>query len=275
METYEFEGKTDQDAIENACRKLDLSRDQMDIVILEPGSAGIFGLVGGRKAKIKVTVNEEEPEALEPEAIEPEALKPAPEEKIEEVTAPSENALEISEPEAPASTEDPEAPPLNTREDEIAIAKEALENILALIPMEGITVKGKLEDGSINLNIEGDKTGLLIGRKGKTLDALQFIVNKIVNKSLEKRSRVIIDSENYRLRRQEFLVQMALKMGDKAKKIKRPVTTNLLNPHDRRIVHLALRDDNELGTKGKGEGILKKVVIIPRKTGSSRASRAH
>ncbi|OQY43222.1 MAG: hypothetical protein B6240_12900 [Desulfobacteraceae bacterium 4572_87] len=159
--------------------------------------------------------------------------------------------------------------------DEIAIAKEALENILALIPMEGITVTGGLEDGSITLNIEGDKTGLLIGRKGKTLDALQFIVNKIVNKSLEKRSRVIIDSENYRLRRQEFLVQMALKMGDKAKKIKRPVTTNLLNPHDRRIVHLALRDDNELGTKGKGEGILKKVVIIPRKNGSSRVSRAH
>ncbi len=143
-----------------------------------------------------------------------------------------------------------------------------------MIPMEGITVAGSLKDGSVNLNIEGDKTGLLIGRKGKTLDALQFIVNKIVNKSLEKRTRVIIDSENYRLRRQEFLVQMALKMGDKAKKIKRPVTTNLLNPHDRRIVHLALRNDQDLGTKGKGEGILKKVVIIPKRYGASKASRA-
>lgn len=265
METYEFEGKTDQDAIENACRKLDLSRDQMDIVILEPGSAGIFGLVGGRKAKIKVTVTREEPEAVEN----------VPEEKVEEVTPPSENTPVTTEPEKAPVMADPETPALNSREDEIAIAKEALENILALIPMEGITVTGGLEDGSITLNIEGDKTGLLIGRKGKTLDALQFIVNKIVNKSLEKRSRVIIDSENYRLRRQEFLVQMALKMGDKAKKIKRPVTTNLLNPHDRRIVHLALRDDNELGTKGKGEGILKKVVIIPRKNGSSRVSRAH
>jgi len=265
METYEFEGKTDQDAIENACRKLDLSRDQMDIVILEPGLAGIFGLVGGRKAKIKVTVIREEPEAVEN----------VPEEKVEEATPFSENAPATTEPEKAPGNVDPEATPLDTREEEIAIAREALENILALIPMEGITVKGSLEDGSINLNIEGDKTGLLIGRKGKTLDALQFIVNKIVNKSLEKRSRVIIDSENYRLRRQEFLVQMALKMGDKAKKIKRPVTTNLLNPHDRRIVHLALRDDNELGTKGKGEGILKKVVIIPRKNGSSRASQAH
>ena len=256
METYEFEGKTDQDAIENACRQLNLSKDDMDIVILEPGSAGIFGLVGGRKAKIKVTVKREEPETVEE----------APVEEMQKMAAAPEDA--------PPETETDVATP-DDRENEIAIAKEALENILALIPMEGITVTGKLEDGSINLNIEGDKTGLLIGRKGKTLDALQFIVNKIVNKSLEKRSRVIIDSENYRLRRQEFLVQMALKMGDKAKKIKRPVATNLLNPHDRRIVHLALRDDDELGTKGKGEGILKKVVIIPRKTASSRASRAH
>ncbi len=264
METYEFEGKTDQDAIENACRKLALHKDQMDIVIIEPGSAGIFGLVGGRKAKIKVTVKREEPEAIEK----------VPAEAVQEATALSEKVPTTVDPPETTETGDPEAAPTNTREDEVAIAKEALENILALIPMEGITVKGRVEDGSVNLNIDGDKTGLLIGRKGKTLDALQFIVNKIVNKSLEKRSRVIVDSENYRLRRQEFLVQMALKMGDKAKKIKRPVTTNLLNPHDRRIVHLALRDDDELGTKGKGEGILKKVVIIPRKNGSSRVAKA-
>ena len=260
METYEFEGKTDKDAIENACRQLGLTKDQMDIVILEPGSAGIFGLVGSRKAKIKVTIKQKEPQKVEDVAVEDVAV-----EKAEEVTVASEDVPPAADPETTAP---------NTREEEIAIAKEALENILALIPMEGITVTGKLEDGSVNLNIDGDKTGLLIGRKGKTLDALQFIVNKIVNKSLEKRSRVIIDSENYRRRRQEFLVQMALKMGDKAKKIKRPVATNLLNPHDRRIVHLALRDDDELGTKGKGEGILKKVVIIPKKYGSSRASRA-
>ncbi|MCF8130640.1 MAG: Jag N-terminal domain-containing protein [Deltaproteobacteria bacterium] len=264
METYEFEGKTDHDAIENACRKLNLKKDQMDIVILEPGSAGIFGLVGGRKAKIKVTINREEPETVE------ETPKEEPQQKPQEKP----EQLSTEPKDVPPATESETTVPDN-REEEIAIAKEALENILAMIPMEGISITGELEDGSIKLNIEGDKTGLLIGRKGKTLDALQFIVNKIVNKSLEKRSRVIIDSENYRQRRQEFLVQMALKMGDKAKKIKRPVATNLLNPHDRRIVHLALRDDDELGTKGKGEGILKKVVIIPKKYNSSRASRAH
>ncbi len=223
-ESFEFEGKTDQEAIENACRQLNLTRDEMEIEILEPGSAGIFGLVGGRKARVKVTITKKGPE-------------------------------------------------LPDEDDGIAIAKEALEKILALIPMEETTVRAEHLDGTIVLNIEGDRSGLLIGRKGRTLDALQFIVNKIVNKTLERRARVVVDSENYRQRRRDFLIQMALKMGDKAKKTGRPVTTNLLNPHDRRIVHLALREDDELGTKGRGEGVLKKVVIIPRRNDFSRSSR--
>jgi len=241
METYEFEGKNDEDAIENACRQLNLSREEFDIEIIEPGSAGIFGLVGGRKAKIRVSVTKEEPEL------------PVPEEAMGIAVA-----KEVS---------------LSGEENGVAVAKEALENILALIPMEGTSVLAQQVDGTINLNIEGDKSGLLIGRKGRTLDALQFIVNKIVNKSLEKRTRVLVDSENYRQRREDFLVQMALRMGDKAKKIRKPVATNLLNPHDRRIVHLALRDDDELGTKGRGEGALKKVIIIPKRYSSSRSPK--
>ena len=216
MVTFEFEGKTTEEAVETACRELNLSKDELDIEIIEPGSAGIFGLVGGRKAKVKVTTAMAEPTAVE-----------------------EENGVDI--------------------------AKETLENILRLIPVEGITVSAEQTDGTISLNIEGDKSGLLIGRKGRTLDALQFIVNKIVNKSLEMRAQVIVDSENYRQRRRDSLIQMALRMGDKAKSIRKPLSTNLLNPHDRRIVHLALREDEQLDTKSRGEGILKKVVIIPRK----------
>lgn len=220
MQSYEFQGKTDEEAIEAACRQFNVSREDMDIEILEPGSTGIFGLVGGRKAKIKVTLKTQE-------------------------------AVDLTEP--------------MDDDNDLTIAKESLEKILALIPMEGTTVTADRSDGTINLRIEGDKSGLLIGRKGRTLDALQFIINKIVNKSVEKRARVLVDSENYRRRRQEFLIQMAHKMGDKAKKIRKPVTTNLLNPHDRRIVHLALREDDAIETKGRGEGIMKKVVIIPKK----------
>ena len=131
--------------------------------------------------------------------------------------------------------------------------------------MEGTTVSAAQNDGTIALNIEGDTSGLLIGLKGRTLDALQFIVNKIVNKALEKRTQVVVDSENYRQRRRESLIQMALRMGEKAKNIGKPVVTNLLNPHDRRIVHMALRDDESLDTKSRGEGILKKILIIPER----------
>jgi len=216
METFEFEGKNTEEAIENAFRELDLSRDEMDIEIIEPGSAGIFGLMGGRKARIKVSIAKEEPELIE-------------------------------------------------EEHGIAIAKDALENILRLIPMDGTTVHAEQTDGRIALEIEGDKSGLLIGRKGRTLDALQFIVNKIVNKNLEKKAKVVVDSENYRERRRDFLIQMALKMGEKAKRNGKPVATNLLNPHDRRFVHLALREDEGLDTKSRGEGLLKRVLIIPKK----------
>jgi spoIIIJ-associated protein len=216
METFEFEGKTTEEAIENAQRQLNLSENEMEIEILEPGSAGIFGLVGGRKAKVKVTITKEE----------------------------SNPAVENNG---------------------LGIAKEALENILSLIPVEGVTLRAQNTDGTISLEIEGDKSGLLIGRKGRTLDALQFIVNKIVNKTLQKRVQVVVDSENYRQRRKEFLIQMALKMGDKAKKTRKPASTNLLNPHERRIVHMALRNDASLETRSRGEGLLKKVFIMPGK----------
>ena len=248
MRPYEFEGKNEEDAVAKACSALNLTRDELQIKVLEPGSAGIFGLVGGRKARIRAI---------------PIVKETAPEEKPAEPKVVTEEEVAVK----PADEETAEM------KDAIAVAKEALENILALIPMEGTEVTADYVDSTINLNIEGDKSGLLIGRKGKTLDALQFIVNKIVNKSLEKRTRVLIDSENYRSRRKEFLVEMAKRMGEKAKRIKKPVATNLLNPHDRRIVHLALKDDGELGTKGSGEGILKKVVIIPKSRHSSKSGR--
>ena len=130
---------------------------------------------------------------------------------------------------------------------------------------EGAEVEAEVADGTVKLCIDGDKSGLLIGRKGRTLDALQFIVTKIVSKNLDRKVHLIIDSENYRRRRKDYLIQMALDMGEKARKSKKPMITGLLNPHDRRIVHIALKDQQQLTTTSRGEGMLKKVVIIPNK----------
>ncbi|MBW2205865.1 MAG: protein jag [Deltaproteobacteria bacterium] len=217
MTEYEFEGKTTEEAIQVASRELAIPEEDLSIDIIEPGSGGIFGLVGGKKAKIKVVIEAEEQDEY---------------------------------------TED-------GTDDGIQLAKDALENILARIPVEA-SVQAEPNDGKIILDIDGDKSGLLIGRKGKTLDALQFIVNKIVNKAMERKMHVVVDSENYRKRREESLTQLALKIGDKAKRIKKPVATNPLNPHDRRIIHLTLKEDDALDTKSRGDGLLKKVLVIPR-----------
>jgi spoIIIJ-associated protein len=227
MEIYEFEGKTTEEAIQNAARELNLPVEELHIDVIEPGSAGIFGLVGGRKAKIKVTLK-----------------------------TPSELEEEEEEQEPGERKEEPQ-------EDDVIFAKRTLEEMLALIPVEA-TIAASRGEERINLRIQGDRSGLLIGRKGKTLDALQFLVNKIVSKALDKKIDVVIDSENYRRRREDSLTQLALKMGDKAKKIKKPVTTNPLNPHDRRLIHLALKEDEHLETRSRGEGLLKRVVIIPK-----------
>ena len=162
METYEFEGKTTEEAIQNAARELDLPVEELSIDVIEPGSAGIFGLVGGRKAKIKVTLKT--PSELEKEEAEQEEEHKLGERKEE------------------------------PHEDDVNFAKRTLEEILALIPVEA-TVAGSRDERRINLRIQGDPTGLLIGRKGNTLDALQFLVNKIVSKGLDKKIDVAIDSE--------------------------------------------------------------------------------
>ena len=283
METMEFEGRTTEEAIENASEYLNLPVEDLDIDVIEPGSAGIFGLVGTKKAKIKVSYNlqdelREEEEGDEtmrdleafartaglPEEQEDEIEEEEEEEEEEEAFAPAEARTEA--PEARIGPPEPEVetgPMSPEQEEELRVAEEVLETLLGLIPMD-TRVTAQRMDGNVTLNIEGDNSGLLIGRRGKTLDAIQFIVNKIVNKRLERKVRVVVDSERYRRRRRDSLQQLALRMGEKAKRIRKPVTTNPMNPGDRRIVHLSLKDDQELDTRSRGEGLMKKVVIIPR-----------
>jgi spoIIIJ-associated protein len=107
--------------------------------------------------------------------------------------------------------------------------------------------------------------GLLIGKQGQTLEALQYLLTKILAQKSRRKVRVIIDVESYRARHEEALVHLALKNGDKVKRSGKPVTLNPMNPHDRRIVHLTLQGDKELKTMSRGEGLYKKVIIYPAK----------
>jgi spoIIIJ-associated protein len=141
--------------------------------------------------------------------------------------------------------------------------KETLGNIVKYINASA-TVEVQRDESGLVFNIVGDGSGLFIGKQGQTLDALQFILNKIKARYADDAVPVTVDSEGYRSRRNESLVSLARQLGDKAKKRNGPVTTNLLNPAERRIIHLALEKDAELTTWSKGEGVLKKVIIAPK-----------
>ena len=207
MSSIEIEAKTMQEAIERACKHFNLTEEELDIEALGVISTGIFGLVGSKKVKIRVTPKKD-------------------------------NSVEV--------------------------AQEILKKIVSLISAD-TKISAEKKGDDIILNIEGNNPGILIGHKGKTLEALEFIINKAVNKVFEKKVRVIVDSENYRQRSEESLRRLALKMGEKAKKTKKTVTIDPISPHDRRIVHLALKGDHYVQTKSEGEGLFKKVYIVPNK----------
>jgi spoIIIJ-associated protein len=127
----------------------------------------------------------------------------------------------------------------------------------------------------IILNIEGDGSGLLIGKRGQNLDAIQYILNKAINRADNERKMIMVDSEAYRKRREEALLVLAQRIREKVKKTKKPVSLSNMNAHDRRIIHLALQEDETLTTKSRGEGEYRKIVILParRNQGRTKATR--
>jgi spoIIIJ-associated protein len=144
-----------------------------------------------------------------------------------------------------------------------------LEGILSRMELDAQVTTTRIGE-RIVLNVTGDNSGLVIGKKGATLDALQFLINKIVNRDLSEKTRVIVDTEEYRRRRQESLVDLARRMADKARRTKRPVTISQLSAHDRRVIHLALQDQGGIKTRSRGDGLLKNVIIIPNSRGRGK-----
>jgi spoIIIJ-associated protein len=152
-------------------------------------------------------------------------------------------------------------------------AREILEQLLEKM-QEPATVTATQEEDRISLLIATDDAGLLIGKQGQTLDALQYLVTKMLAKQTRKKVRIAIDVEAYRARHNEALALLAQKYGEKVKRSGRPITLNPMNPYDRRIVHMALQGDKNLKTISRGEGLYKKVVISPVKKKESREDAA-
>ncbi|MFO7570739.1 MAG: RNA-binding cell elongation regulator Jag/EloR [Smithellaceae bacterium] len=156
-------------------------------------------------------------------------------------------------------------------------AAELLSGILTRMSFD-CRVSATETDDTIFLAIEGDESGLLIGRRGQNLDALQYVINKAVNRSESDRKMIVVDSEDYRRRREESLLDMAQRIRDKVIKTQKPLSLGHMNAHDRRIIHLALQEDEALITKSRGEGEYRKIIVLPARKGSggsnSRAVRS-
>lgn len=227
----EKEARSADEAIKEICEELGKERDELEFEIIEEKSRGILGLVGNKRVRVRATLKE----------IQKEKTQEKKQEKKQD-------------------TQEAEV-------DALTYAKTALERIIAGIT-DSAQVEGREEEGTIYLNIKGDGSGLLIGRHGQTLDALQYIVGRIVGKQLGEKRMVVVDTERYRERRRESLEQVSKRMAEKAKSTGRPVSLQPMNASDRRIVHLALKHDREIETRSEGEGGMRSIRIIPRKRGS-------
>jgi spoIIIJ-associated protein len=147
-------------------------------------------------------------------------------------------------------------------EEEIELAKKLMAGLLERIGVRA-EVEGVLKEGDLHLEIKGDQEGILIGKHGRTLDSFQFLINRMVYKRLGAPVRIVLDINDYRKRKTENLEKMATRAGEKVKSKGHPLTIGPFDAHDRRLIHIALKEDPAIRTESLGEGKLKKITIIP------------
>jgi spoIIIJ-associated protein len=251
----EFEGKTVEKAVKEASEKLNIPARKLKHDVISHGSTGIFGLVGAKRAKIRVSVHETDIPAVSNEST----ATSSPE--IDEAASLVEEAFDT-----------------RNDDEERAVAEkiglDALQTMVDKITTDA-TIDSHQKAEKIFYNVSGGKTAVLIGKRGQTLEAMQYLVEKIVNKQSEKRVRIEIDVEGYLEKKREKLKSLAIKLGEKVKKTNKPATVGQLNAYDRRIVHLTLKSDSELRTHSIGEGYYRKLKIFPkqrRRKGKSNKS---
>ncbi len=283
MEYIEITGKSVDEAITNATIKLSVTSDKLDYVVVDKGNNGFLG-IGKRPAVIKVRVAEnvdEFEQAVKGNVVETKTeekpVKKAevkndnvqykkPESKPEKpVEAPKAEVKpevkEEAEPEYERSSKKPVAGP-NME----SAVKKFLGDVLNAMGMNAeVKVVINENDGSVDVELVGENMGVLIGKRGQTLDSLQYLVSLVANKEAEGYFRVKLDTENYRARRKETLESLAKNIAYKVKRTRKPVSLEPMNPYERRIIHSALQNDRYVSTRSEGEEPFRHVVVYLKK----------
>ena len=235
MEYMEFKGKTKNDAITEACRYFSIPSDKLEYEVIDEGKAGLFG-IGMKPALIKAKVKEEIQQIKEEEPVK---LVESPE--IASVREAAANIADI---------------------DVEAVSKKFLTDVFAAMDMT-VIIDAKYNDSlkSLEVELSGDEMGVLIGKRGQTLDSLQYLISLVVNKGTGEYIRVKVDTENYRQRRKETLENLAKNISYKVKRTKRPISLEPMNPYERRVIHSALQGDKYVSTHSEGEDPFRHVVV--------------
>lgn len=206
MRAVEKSARTVEEAVALALQELGVDRERARVEVLEEGARGFLGIIGGRAARVRVSV----------------------EESI------CEKAVQL------------------------------VRDVVAAIELEA-DVLTREEDDTVYISLEGKNLGVLIGRRGETLNALQYLVNVAVNRNCVEKKRVILDVEGYRKKREETLQRLALRLAEKARRRGRSVVLEPMNPQERRIIHMTLRGRDDIYTFSEGEEPFRKIVIAPKK----------
>ena len=266
--------KTVDDAITEALIQLGVTSDRLEYEVIEKGSAGFLG-IGMKQAVIQARRKPEpkeekveEPVVEEPVRVEPkkvEAVQPqkaAAEKKADE---PQKAAFEKAVEKEAKEEVKKETKLVEVQPQTIKAVEDFLKNTMKAMDME-VELKTEIDqDGALCVDMSGEHMGILIGKRGQTLDSLQYLANRVANKHQEGYVRVKLDTENYRARREETLRHLAKNIAHKVKRNRRPVALEPMNPYERRIIHSALQSDPYVMTHSEGEEPFRKVVITLKK----------
>jgi len=238
MDYKEFKGKTVEEAVTAASVALGVTSVEIDYEVIEKGSTGFLGL-GAKPAVIKARVASKEEASVEKKDT-------------------------VVKEETVVSTDTPKKAPVDSAI--VDKTKVYLEQLFKAMDIETeISIEFDAENNNMNVNLEGPEMGILIGKRGQTLDALQYLISLFVNKESESYIRLKLDTENYRARRKDTLENLAKNIAFKVKRSRRSITLEPMNPYERRIIHSALQNDKYVATRSEGEEPYRKVVVYLKK----------
>ena len=269
MEDYiTVSAKTLDDAITEALVQLGVTSDRLDYIVVEKGSEGFLG-IGRKQAVIKARRKREE-KPVEETVEESKVETPVKEEVKPEKKTEKKPAKEHSHTKKNVREEKPEVKSEPKKEVELAkVEPQTIEtcekfiyDVMNAMGMDDVKVTSVVdEEGALSINMEGSNMGILIGKRGQTLDSLQYLTNRVANKMQDGYVRVKLDTEDYRRRRKETLENLAKNIASKVKRTRRSVSLEPMNPYERRIIHSALQSDSAVSTHSEGEEPYRRVVV--------------